>query len=85
MKDEQGLYTEDPKKSPKAKFIPRITVQELVEQDFNDLIVERVVLEYMLEAVHVKEIQLINGLVPGNLTRALAGEHVGTIITVADK
>jgi len=23
----------------------------------------------------------VNGLVPGNLTRALAGEHVGTIIT----
>jgi molybdenum storage protein len=26
-------------------------------------------------------VQVVNGLVPGNLTRALAGEHVGTIIT----
>jgi molybdenum storage protein len=25
----------------------------------------------------------VNGLVPGNLTRALAGEHVGTIITAS--
>ena len=26
-------------------------------------------------------VQVVNGLVSGNLTRALAGEHVGTIIT----
>ena len=26
------------------------------------------------------ELQVINGLVPGNLTRALAGEDVGSII-----
>jgi molybdenum storage protein len=26
-------------------------------------------------------VQIVNGLIPGNLTRALAGEHVGTIIT----
>jgi molybdenum storage protein len=26
---------------------------------------------------------VINGLVSGNLTRALAGEHVGTIITAS--
>jgi len=25
----------------------------------------------------------VNGLVSGNLTRALAGEHVGTIITAS--
>lgn len=81
IKDEKGLYTDDPKKNSKAKFIPRITAQELLEQDFNDLAIERVVLENMVRAVHVREIQLINGLVPGNLTKALAGENVGTIIT----
>jgi isopentenyl phosphate kinase len=27
------------------------------------------------------QVQVVNGLVPGNLTRALAGEPVGTIIT----
>ena len=26
---------------------------------------------------------IFNGLIPGNLTKALAGEHVGTIITAA--
>jgi molybdenum storage protein len=83
VKDEDGLYDDDPKKNPRAKFIPRISVQELLEMDLNDLIVERVVLENMLKAVQVKELQVINGLVPGNLTRALEGERPGTTIYVA--
>ncbi len=81
IKDEDGLFTEDPKKNPKAEFIPRITAQELLDLDLNDLVVERVVLTNMMRASHVRAIQIINGLVPGNLTKALAGEHVGTIIT----
>ena len=51
--------------------------------DLDDLVVERVVLENMSRAVHQRQIQVINGLVPGNLTRALAGEPVGTVIYVA--
>jgi len=80
IKDEDGLYTDDPKKNREATFIPRISAQELVERNLNDLVIERVVLEYMRRAVHLREIQIINGLIPGNLTKALAGEHVGTII-----
>jgi molybdenum storage protein len=34
----------------------------------------------MKTAQHRRSIQIINGLIPGNLTRALAGEPVGTII-----
>ena len=34
----------------------------------------------MGRAKNVREIQIVNGLVPGNITRALRGEHVGTII-----
>lgn len=82
VKDEDGLYTDDPKKDPKAKFIPRITVEELIERDLGDIVVERIVLLNMLKAVHVKEIQIVNGLKPGNLRRALEGEPVGTIIHV---
>ena len=80
VKDEQGLFSDDPKKNPRAKFIPRISVDELLARDLNDLVVERTVLENMRRAVQVREIQVINGLVPGNLTRALNGEHVGTVI-----
>jgi molybdenum storage protein len=35
----------------------------------------------MQNAEHRRSIQVINGLVPGNLTRALNGEPIGTIIT----
>jgi len=81
VKDVDGLYTADPKKDPHARFIPRITVSELRELDLQDVVVERPVLDLMLNAEHRRSIQVINGLVPGNLTRALDGEPVGTIIT----
>jgi molybdenum storage protein len=81
LKDEDGLYTDDPKKNPDAKFIPRITVAELIARDLNELVVERNVLEMMLRSRSARSIQIINALVPGNITKALNGEHVGTIIT----
>ena len=82
VKDEKGLYTADPKKDKNARFIPRITVAELKQMDLADVVVERSVLNLMENAQHRRSIQVINGLEPGNLTRALEGEHVGTIITV---
>jgi molybdenum storage protein len=80
VKDEDGLYTADPKKDPNATHIPRISVQDLLAQDLNDLIVERAVLELMLNARQIKEIQFVNGLKPNQLTAALGGKPVGTII-----
>ncbi|MFP5068230.1 uridine kinase [Pseudonocardia nantongensis] len=81
VKDEDGLYTANPKTDPDATLIPEITVDELVTLDLPDLVIERPVLELMQRARHVRSVQIVNGLEPGNLTRALAGEHVGTIIT----
>jgi molybdenum storage protein len=81
VKDEDGLYTADPKKDATARFIPQITVEELDALDLADVVVERSVLELMKNAEHRRSIQVINGLKPGNLTRALNGEPVGTIIT----
>src|SRR5213080_2390360 len=80
VKDEEGLYSADPKKDPSAMHIPRIGLRELLAQDLNDLVVERAVLELMLNARHVREIQFVNGLRPGQLTAALDGEPVGTVI-----
>jgi len=80
VKDEDGLHTADPKKDSSCEFIARISVQELLARDLDDLIVERAVLEFMVRARHVREIQFINGLKPGQLTAALNGEPVGTII-----
>ena len=81
VKDERGLFTADPKKDRNARFIPKITVAELEAMDLQDVVVERAVLEMMKVAEHRRSIYVINGLEPGNLTRALDGEHVGTIIT----
>lgn len=80
VKDEDGLFTADPKKDPKAKHIPRISVEELLARDLDDLIVERAVVEFLARARQLKEIQFVNGLKPGQLTAALNGEPVGTII-----
>jgi molybdenum storage protein len=85
VKDEDGLFSADPKKDANATHIPRISVQELLARDLNDLIVERAVLELMLSARNVSEIQFVNGLKPGQLTAALDGEPVGTVIFNADR
>src|SRR6266478_3782955 len=71
VKDEDGLYTADPKKDPMAAHIPRISVQELLARDLNDLVVERAVLHLMLNARHIKEIQFFNFLKPATSTTAL--------------
>lgn len=81
VKDENGLYTANPKTSKDATFIPKISVDEMKAKGLQDSILEFPVLDLLKAARHVREVQIVNGLVPGNLTRALAGEHVGTIIT----
>lgn len=80
VKDEDGLYTADPKKDRRSKHIARIGVEELLKRDLDDLIVERAVLHFMTRARNIREIQFVNGLKPGQLTAALDGQPVGTII-----
>jgi molybdenum storage protein len=80
VKDEDGLYTADPKKDRHARFIKNISVGELKALDLQDVVVERPVLDMMQHAKHRRSIRVINGLKPGNLTRALEGEDVGTLI-----
>lgn len=84
VKDEDGLFTADPKKDRAATHIPRISVQELLARDLDDLVVERAVLDLMLKARHIREIQFVNGLKPGQLSAALDGEPVGTVIFNAE-
>jgi molybdenum storage protein len=83
VKDEDGLYTANPKTSKRPKFISKITVDEMKAKGLQDSILEFPVLDLLKSARHIRQVQVVNGLVPGNLTRALAGEHVGTIITAS--
>lgn len=80
LKDVDGLYDADPKTHPQAEFIPEIGAAELLGRRLPTLPIEPVVLELLNRARLVKSIRVINGLVPGNLSRALAGEAVGTLI-----
>ena len=83
IKDEDGLYTDDPKKNPDATFIPETTTRDLLTNGQDDLIVERVVLEYMERGANIKKLQIVNGLKRGRITAALNGENAGTTISVA--
>ena len=80
VKDEDGLYRDNPKKNPRAEFIPRISVDDLLRLDPPDLPIERSVLEILRVARNRTEVRIINGLKPGILSRALAGEDVGSTI-----
>jgi molybdenum storage protein len=80
LKDVDGLYTADPKTHPDATFIPKVRAAELLEMGLETLPIEPVVVELLTRARLVTSIRIINGLVPGNLARALQGESIGTLI-----
>ena len=81
VKDEDGLYDKDPKKHADAKLIERISLPELLENMPEELILDRVLFTTWASCHHVQIVQIVNGLTPGLVRRALAGELVGTIIT----
>lgn len=80
VKDVDGLYSADPKTNSAATFIPEISAAELMRMQLPTLPIEPVVLELLTRAKLAKSIRIVNGLKRGNLTRALAGEPVGTLI-----
>ena len=80
VKDEDGLYDRDPKKHAGAKKIAKTTLRELLAAMPEELILDRQLFDSWKLARHVERIQIVSGLVPGQLGRALAGEEVGTVI-----
>lgn len=85
LKDEKGLFEDDPKKKGKKgrdlKFYDKISVAELIKLDLDDLIIERPILKMLQHSKCLKELQIIDALHHPELIReALDGKHVGTII-----
>jgi molybdenum storage protein len=80
VKDVNGLYDADPKLNLDAKFISEITVSELRTRNLPTLPFDRVLIDLLANARQVKKFQIINGLKPELLERALLGEHVGTLV-----
>jgi molybdenum storage protein len=80
VKDQDGLFDKNPDVHDDAKHIERISAQEILEGDFEDLIIDRLVIEMLAKARHLKEIHIVNGLKKGNIIKAMNGENAGTII-----
>ena len=81
VEDVDGVYTADPKgpDGEKAKLLSETTGPELAKLG-GSLPIDRALLDVMATARHLERVQVVNGLVPGRITAALRGEHVGTII-----
>ena len=80
VKDVDGLYTADPKKNPDAEFLPEITSTELRERKLPTLPFDEVLIDLLDRARLMKSFQIVNGNKPELIARAIAGEHVGTIV-----
>jgi molybdenum storage protein len=80
LKDVDGVHEADPKTNPGAKLITDIGAADLIKMQLTTLPIEPVVLDLLTRSKLARSIRIVNGLVPGNLTRALAGEPVGTLI-----
>jgi len=84
VKDEDGLFDRDPKRDAAARRIERISLPELREKMPEELILDAALFAAWENARHVDRVQIVNGLRPGDLTRALEGEDVGTVIDRED-
>ena len=49
-------------------------------RDKDDLVIERPCLDIIENSEVIESVRIINGMVPDNITKALAGECVGTVI-----
>jgi len=85
VKDEDGLYNKDPKKHADAKKYDKVSLDELIKNPPQENILDEEMYRTWHEAKNLKRVVIVNGLKPGQLTRALDGEDVGTVITKGGK
>ena len=81
VEDVDGVYSTDPNgpDGKQAKLIRETSAAELAKHK-GTLPFDPAMVEVMANARHIERVQVVNGLVPGRLTAALRGEHVGSII-----
>ncbi|MBT8130946.1 MAG: uridine kinase, partial [Gammaproteobacteria bacterium] len=80
VKDVDGVFTDNPNKNKDAEFIRRISASELLQRNLPDMPIERELLRSLDNARSLTSVQVINGLIPGAIGRALDGEEIGTTI-----
>ena len=83
VEDVDGVYTADPNgpDGKKAQLLRETSAAELAKHK-GTLPFDRALLEVMATARHIDRVQVVNGLVPGRLTAALRGQHVGSIVRI---
>jgi molybdenum storage protein len=81
VEDVDGVYTDDPNgpEGKKAELLRETSFADLARLK-GTLPFDPALLEVMANARHIERVQVINGLVPGRLTAALRGQHIGSII-----
>jgi molybdenum storage protein len=81
VEDVDGVYTTDPNgpDGKQAQLLRDTSATELAKLK-GTLPFDRALLEVMATARHIERVQILNGLVPGRLTAALRGQHVGSIV-----
>lgn len=81
VEDVDGIYDRDPNGADGAgaTLLNEVDCADLAQAE-GPLPVDRAMVEVMANARNLERVQVVNGLVPGRLTAALRGEHVGTII-----
>src|SRR5215468_589191 len=81
VEDVDGVYSADPHGADgkQAKLLRETSVTELAKLK-GTLPFDRALIDVMANARHIERVQVVNGRVPGRLTAALRGQHVGSII-----
>jgi molybdenum storage protein len=81
VEDVDGVYTTDPNGAggKQAQLLRETSVAEVAKLQ-GTLSFDPALIEVMATARHIERVQIVNGLVPGRLTAALRGQHVGSII-----
>ena len=80
VKDEDGLYDTDPKRHKDAKLYDKIALHDLMPKLPAENILDLELFHAWTTAKNLKRVQIVNGLKPGMLARAIRGEDVGTVI-----
>ena len=72
-----GVYDDDPRKNPDAKKLERVSYQDALVQGLK--VVDSTAFSLCMDN---NMPMLVFGMEPaGNITKALRGEHIGTLVT----
>lgn len=81
VKDEDGMYDKDPKEHDDAKPYRNITLDALMADPPETFMLDASVFTSWQTAKNIQRVQIVNGLKRGELTKAMASEDAGTVIT----